>query len=462
MDRTIIRLIIFAILLTSLQGSILCIQSFGIIKLCGEQYHKMQLLLLKWSTVALLLPVAFLVLVVEQMDLNSPFIIYHSAFLVATKPQAARVYSVLAVVWLAGVVCHAVVTLIPRYRLHCLRKSCIPVTNESWQALLEEYRLRLGTHRLRKIALSQSYRLRSPITVGIFRPEIILPVQNYTMAQMHMILEHEINHIQNRDLLWKRICLAAEGLHWFNPLVRLLTGKVIYLEEVICDRQSVENTSAFSVKDYGRFLADMEDNQIGESAVAALCESRNIVVRRIRLLANENRKLLPGRFVFPACLALLLSCTMFLSHTAAVYAAEWSNISMYGTSGGISEGGTKESAEAEMIYGIADASVTEKDLSAEYTEDPFKYDGVLEAKTRYLVFIAQMPEGAGIGLMYKSEEREMVRAGLKNLSTGEVAYEEAGYGGYSYTVPAAGTYAVYIENIQDHALNGFLSGYYSE
>ncbi|MCM1186967.1 MAG: M56 family metallopeptidase [Lachnoclostridium sp.] len=298
--------------------------------------------------------------------------------------------------------------------------------------------------------------------MGIFRPEIILPVQDYTMAQMHMILEHEITHIKNRDLLWKRICLAAEGLHWFNPLVRLLTQKVIYLEEVICDRQSVENTSVFSVKDYGRFLADMEDNRIGESAVAALCESRNIVVRRISLLADESRKLLPKRFVFPACLALLLSCTMVLSHTAAVYAAEWSNVSMYGTSGGISEGATKESAEAEMIYGVADSSVTEKDLSAEYTEDPFGYEGMLEAKTRYLVFIAQMPEGAGVGLMYKSEEREMIRVGLKNLSTGELAYEEAGYGGYSYTVPAAGNYAVYIENMQEHELNGFLSGYYSE
>lgn len=476
MDGTIIRLMIFAILLTSLQGSVLCLQSLLVIKLCGEQYHKMQLRLLKWSAAAWLLPAAFLVLVMEEADFNmDPFIpiIFRSTFLFRTKPQAARVYSVLAAVWLAGAVGHAIITAIPRYRLRRLRKSCIPAANESWQTLLEEYRQRFG---IRRVTLSQHYGLRSPITVGIFYHEIILPVQDYTMTQMHMILAHEMNHIKNKDLLWKRICLAAEGIHWFNPLVRLLTGKVIYLEEVICDRQSVERTSAFSVQDYGSFLAGMEDNKIGESAVSALCESRNIVVRRISLLADESRKLLPGRFVFPACLALFLLCTMFSSHTAATYAAEWSNESMYGVSGGVPEGteewsytfsgvlpeGTEEPLENEMIYGVADLSVTEKDLSAEYTEDPFGYEGVLEAKTRYLVFITQMPEGAGVGLTYRSEEGEAVRVGVKDLSTGELAYEEDWSGGITYTVPTAGNYAVYIENGLDHDLNGYVSGYYSE
>lgn len=475
MNGTIIRLMIFAILLTSLQGSVLCLQSLVVIKLCGEQYHKMQLRLLKWSAAALLLPVAFLVLVMEEVDFSmAPFIpiLFRSQFLIGTNPQAARVYSVLAAVWLVGAVGHAVITAIPRYHLRRLRKSCIPVADESWQALLEEYRQRFG---IRRVALSRHYGLRSPITVGILHHEIILPVQDYTMTQMHMILEHEMNHIKNKDLLWKRICLAAEGIHWFNPLVRLLTGKVIYLEEVICDRQSVEHTSVFSVQDYGRFLEDMEDNQIGESAVSALCESRNIVVRRISLLADGSRKLLPERFVFPACLALLLMCTMVSSHTAATYAAEWS----YGVPDGVSEDteepmewsytfsgvipeGTEEPLENEMIYGVADSSVTEKDLSGEYTGDPYKYEGVLEAKTRYLVFITQMPEGAGIGLTYACEEGEAIRVGLKNLSTGELTYEEDWCGGITYTVPTAGTYAIYIENGQDHDLNGNVSGYYGD
>lgn len=494
MDRTIIRLMIFAILLTSLQGSILCMQSLVVIKLCGEQYHKMQLRLLKWSAAALLLPVAFLVLVMEEVDLKfAPFIplAFRSTFLISTESQAARVYSVLAEVWLAGAVLHAVITAIPRYCLLRLRRSCIPVADESWQALLEEYRQRFG---IRRVALSQHYGLRSTITVGILHPEIILPVQDYTMTQMHMILAHEMNHIKNKDLLWKRICLAAEGIHWFNPLVRLLTGKVIYLEEVICDRQSVECASEFSVQDYGRFLADVEDNQIGESAVAALCESRNIVARRISLLTDGSRKLLPGRFVFPACLTLLLICTLFLSHTAATYAAEsmygvsggvledaeepaewsytfsevmpegteeWSYVSVYDVPGGIPEG-TEESTEANLIYGAPDLSVTEKDVSVEYTEAPFEYEGVLEAKTRYLVFATQMPEGAEISLVYNSKEDEAIRVGIKDLSTGELAYEEAGHGGYSYTVPIAGNYAVYIENGQDHDLNGYVLGYYLE
>ena len=118
--------------------------------------------------------------------------------------------------------------------------------------------------------------------------------------------------------------------------------------------------------------------------------------------------------------------------------------------------------EPRMIYGVEDLAVTEKDLSAEYTEDPYEYEGVLEAKTRYLVFITQMPEGAGIGLIYACEEGEAIRVGLKNLSTGELTYEEDWVGGITYTVPTAGNYAIYIENFQDHDLNGYVSGYYGE
>ncbi len=84
----------------------------------------------------------------------------------------------------------------------------------------------------------------------------------------------------------------------------------------------------------------------------------------------------------------------------------------------------------------------------------------MEAKTRYLVFITQMPEGAQIGLIYHSEEGEAIRVGLKELSTGELTYEEDWVGGITYTVPTTGNYAIYIENGQDHDLNGYVSGRY--
>lgn len=103
-------------------------------------------------------------------------------------------------------------------------------------------------------------------------------------------------------------------------------------------------------------------------------------------------------------------------------------------------------------------------MSAECTEDSYKYEyeGVLEAKTRYLVFITEMPGGAQIGLTYACEESEAIRVGLKNLSTGDLTYEEEWAGGITYTVPTAGTYAIYIENGLDHDLNGYVAGRYGE
>lgn len=449
MNITTIRLILFAILLTSLQGSILYILSLGVMKFFGDKYPKMQLVLLEWSTMAFLLPAAFFAVVMEQMDFRStPFMGFTtSSFLLVTTPKVRTACKILMAVWLMGVVWQIVNSAVQKYRLHRLLQSSVPVEDERWQALLREYRERFG---IRRVTLSRNYGLRSPITLGAFRHRIILPDQNYTVTQMNMILEHEMNHIKNRDLLRKCFYLAVMALHWFNPLVYRLAKKGAYLEEVICDRQSVENTSVFSLRDYGRFLADLEDNRIGDRAVSALCESRNIAVQRIRLLMNGRAELMPGKCIFSGCLVLLLTCTAVLSHAVSTYATDWSIVYMCATE----KEPVKEEVE-ELVYAVADGTVTEKKLQPE--EGCFNYEGIVEAQTRYFVFCADMPEGSCLGVFFRSEEREDIRVGIKNLSTGELVYQETATGGYDYDIPADGSYAVYIENIQEHDLKGWVS-----
>ncbi|MCM1308459.1 MAG: M56 family metallopeptidase [Butyrivibrio sp.] len=454
MNITTIRLIIFAVLLTSLQGSILWLLSLGVMKLCGDKYHRMQLILLEWSAVAFLLPAAFFVVVMEQMDFgNTPFMHYTtSTFLLVTTPNARTVCRILMAVWLMGAAWQTVNSAIQKYRLYRLLKSCVPVEEERWQTLLKEYRERFG---IRRVTLSRNYGLRSPITLGIFRHRIIIPAQDYTPMQMNMILEHEMNHIKNKDLLWKRCYLAVTAIHWFNPLVCLLAKKGIYLEEVICDRQSVENTAVFSLRDYGKFLADMEDNRIGDRAVSALCESRNIAVQRIRLLMNGKAKLMPGKCIFLACLILPVLCTSVLSHAVSAYATEWSIVHMCATKEPVKE----EVTEGQMIYDVSDKPVAEKYLQLE--EDCSKYEGMVEAQSRYFVFSAEMTEGSELGVSFFSEKKEDFRVGIKDLSTNQLLYQEAARGAYNYAVPADGSYAVYIENIQEYDLEVWvLWGYY--
>lgn len=205
-------------------------------------------------------------------------------------------------------------------------------------------------------------------------------------------------------------------------------------------------------RNYGNFLADMEDNRVGDNAVSALCESRNMAVLRIRLLVNGKAKLMPGKYIFPACLILLVLCTAVLSHAASTYATDWSLVHMCATVE------HEEVLEDQMIYDVSDESVIEKDLNLQFEDDSFQYEGTVEAQSRYFVFSAEMSEGARFGIMFNSEEGEDIRAGIKNLSTGELVCQESSWGGYNYVIPADGNYAIYIENIQEYDLKGYVSG----
>ncbi|MDE7242854.1 MAG: M56 family metallopeptidase, partial [Oscillospiraceae bacterium] len=61
----------------------------------------------------------------------------------------------------------------------------------------------------------------SPMLLGIFRPCLILPGEEWGEQQLSFILRHELTHYRRHDLWYKLVLLAANAVHWFNPLMYL-------------------------------------------------------------------------------------------------------------------------------------------------------------------------------------------------------------------------------------------------
>jgi len=85
-----------------------------------------------------------------------------------------------------------------------------------------------------------------PVTVGVFRPRIVLPKdfeQRYDAVERRLILEHEHAHIRSGDVLVNAFAAFVQCLQWFNPLVYLALPRFRVDQELACDARVMRKHS---------------------------------------------------------------------------------------------------------------------------------------------------------------------------------------------------------------------------
>lgn len=145
-----------------------------------------------------------------------------------------RLYDILGIVWIAGVVAVLLWVTFTHLRfLSYLRRWSRPVREKS---ILKQYR-----ELARKIGLQSAPRLRfcaglhAPMLAGIFRNVILLPETSTDSNSLRHTLLHELSHYRRRDIWLKSIALLACAIHWFNPLVWYMHHMISQDTELACD-----------------------------------------------------------------------------------------------------------------------------------------------------------------------------------------------------------------------------------
>jgi uncharacterized protein (TIGR03435 family) len=132
-------------------------------------------------------------------------------------------------------------------------------------ALVLLARLILGTvqaNRLRQSAVTDAGRLTSrrcatPITVGWFRPALILPPDwpHWPAAKLAAVLTHEAEHAGRHDPLAQWLALLNRAVFWFHPLSWWLERRLALLAEEACDAAVI--AAGHSPEDYSDYLLDL-------------------------------------------------------------------------------------------------------------------------------------------------------------------------------------------------------------
>ncbi|HEY6467391.1 MAG TPA: M56 family metallopeptidase [Candidatus Acidoferrales bacterium] len=106
-------------------------------------------------------------------------------------------------------------------------------------------RLAIGTAKANQLVreasvidgLCTSESCAAPVTVGCFRPTIVLPAnwRDWSEARLGVVLAHEREHVRRRDPLVQWLALLNRAVFWFHPAAWWLERELSALAEECCD-----------------------------------------------------------------------------------------------------------------------------------------------------------------------------------------------------------------------------------
>lgn len=153
------------------------------------------------------------------------------------------------------------------------------------------------------VKLLQSKLVKFPITIGYFKPVILLPIgfmSGIPQNQLEIILAHELAHIKRADYILNIFQSIIEVLFFFNPAVWWISKTIRKEREFLCDDLALE-TCGNSIT-LAKALLFVENSDYTEAKIAmALIGNKHSLMGRIKRMTHSKKE----NRVFSATLTII-------------------------------------------------------------------------------------------------------------------------------------------------------------
>lgn len=183
----------------------------------------------------------------------------------STRPVLQSNVSIIACVWLAGVVAMLVYAFISFLKV---KKSIAPAV-----------KLKENIYICDNIA--------TPFILGIVRPKIYLP-SSLCKEDVLYVIDHEKSHIKRLDHLWKPLGFLVLSVYWFNPVIWVAYVFLCRDIELACDERAIKEFDIESKKEYSNALINCSSQRRLVSA-CPLAFGETGVKNRIKSVLSYKR-----------------------------------------------------------------------------------------------------------------------------------------------------------------------------
>jgi bla regulator protein blaR1 len=184
-----------------------------------------------------------------------------------------------------------------------------------WQARVNDMTERFGLRR--RVTVLCSKVIATPALVGWMRPVILLPMAvacSFPMAQVELILAHELAHLRRWDPLANLFQVVLETLHFYHPVVHWISRDVRN-EREICSDELALSISGGDRHEFVAALAELGELRERHGSLL-LAASGGVLLDRVQHMVvpmqEATRARTPARFVAVLLGAVLVSLTLRL------------------------------------------------------------------------------------------------------------------------------------------------------
>ena len=197
----------------------------------------------------------------------------------------------LLAVWLGGAALVLGWNILSHLRFRrFLLKDAVPAEDEAtrtvWTQVCRE------AHRKDIPPVSRSANAKTPLSIGLFHPHVVLPEKDYTQEDLALVLKHELVHIMRQDSQNKFFLAFLRALGWFNPLMWLAMRKSSDDFELSCDETVLQSADEDQRQRYAGLLLHTAGDQRGFTT--CLSASASALRYRMRAVVLPSRRFVGG------------------------------------------------------------------------------------------------------------------------------------------------------------------------
>jgi len=219
--------------------------------------------------------------------------------------------------WLVGSLLLLFRVVSAMWRARSMRASAV-----SWadrDALVADLARDAGVSRSIETLLRED--ARTPLTIGIVRPAIVLPAdaQAWAESDLRRALAHEIEHIRRNDWLVHMLARIVCALYWFHPLVWMAWRRLRLDSERACDDGVLRRADGTA---YAEQLLLLARRLKSGSTVGLFMASRTDLATRIAAVIDPaQRRDRPGRLTTLAAVVAVMVVLLAIAPVQAVRAS---------------------------------------------------------------------------------------------------------------------------------------------